>query len=72
MSSFIHNEPTSFQVVGEAGLVKSLLQTIVPWELQDSDEDTGQIEDIPVPLEYKDGEIQYPTPIGILPVGETM
>ncbi|KAK5175702.1 E3 ubiquitin-protein ligase tom1 [Saxophila tyrrhenica] len=72
MSTFIHNEPTSFQVVGEAGLVKSLLQTVVPWELKDDDETSESIDDIPVSLEYKDGELQYPTPMGILPVGETM
>jgi len=72
MSTFIHNEPTSFQVVGEAGLVKSLLQTVVPWELKDDDEAGQSIEDMPVSLEYKDGELQYPAPTGILPVGETM
>jgi E3 ubiquitin-protein ligase HUWE1 len=72
MSTFIHNEPTSFQVVGEAGLVKSLLQTVVPWGIKDGDETDTSIDEIPVALEYKDGELQYPTPSGILPVGETM
>ena len=72
MSSFIHNEPTSFQVVGEAGLVKSLLQTIVPWELKEADQDETKLEDMPIALEYKDGELQYPTPSGVLPVGEAM
>ena len=72
MSSFIHNEPTSFQVVGEAGLVKSLLQTIVPWDLKDPDEDDTKLEDMSIDLEYKNGELQYPKPTGILPVGETM
>ena len=72
MSSFIHNEPTSFQVVGEAGLVKSLLQTIVPWDLKDADQDETKLEDMSVALEYKDGELQYPSPSGVLPVGEAM
>lgn len=72
MSSFIHNEPTSFQVIGEAGLVKSLLQTIVPGELEDTEKSERESEDTSTALEYKDGEIQYPTPSGILPVGETM
>lgn len=72
ISSFIHEEPTSFQVVGEAGLVKSLLQTIVPWDLKDAEDDGTKLEDIPSSLEYKDGELQLPTPSGILPVGEIM
>ena len=72
MSSFIHNEPTSFQVVGEAGLVKSLLQTIVPWELKDPENDDTKLEDMSLDLEYNEGELQYATPSGILPVGETM
>ena len=72
MSSFIHNEPTSFQVVGEAGLVKSLLQTIVPWELADPDDSETKLEGMPTDFEYKDGELQYPSASGILPVGETM
>ncbi|KAK3691898.1 E3 ubiquitin-protein ligase tom1, partial [Vermiconidia calcicola] len=72
MSSFIHNEPTSFQVVGEAGLVKSLLQTIVPWELKDTEDADTESKEVPTALEYKNGVLQYPTPSGILPVGETM
>ena len=71
MSSFIHNEPTSFQVVAEAGLVKSLLQTIVPWDIHEPE---GEIKPLtePAALEYKNGELQYPSIAGILPVGETM
>ena len=68
MSSFIHNEPTSFQVVNEAGLVKSLLGAVVPWELDESNQDETKLEDMPIALEYKDGELQYPTPSGILPL----
>jgi E3 ubiquitin-protein ligase HUWE1 len=72
MSSFIHNEPTSFQVVNEAGLVKSLLGAVVPWELDESNQDETKLEDMPITLEYKEGELQYPTPSGILPSTEAM
>ena len=67
MSNFIHNEPTSFQVVSEAGLVKAFLQTIVPSELGEDAVDQAVVE-----FEYKDGELQFPTASGILPVAETM
>ena len=73
VSSFIHNEPTSFQVVSEAGLVKSFLQNIVPCELPESDDAEVSLATMPTGMSYdKDGELQYPTASGILPVGETM
>ena len=72
MSSFIHNEPTSFQVVAEAGLIKSLLQPMVPWDLDEAMEKDLPLESYPIEMPYKDGEIMYPAACGILPVGETM
>lgn len=72
MSSFIHNEPTSFQVVNEAGLVKSLLEAIVPWELSSLNVDDPKAEDFPIEFEYKDGELQYPPAPGILPSTEAI
>ena len=73
MSSFIHNEPTSFQVVSEAGLVKSLLQTVVTWELEDHEDFDFNIADVSTDLQYTpEGELIFPEVPGILPVGETM
>ena len=72
MSSFIHNEPTSFQVVNEAGLVKSLLEAIVPPPLPEPSEENTQLKDLPIEFQYEDGELQYPTAPGILPSVEAI
>ncbi|EME89163.1 uncharacterized protein MYCFIDRAFT_86240 [Pseudocercospora fijiensis CIRAD86] len=75
VSSFIHNEPTSYQVIGEAGLSKSLLESItgehIPADLPEIGEiippsETAKIE------AGQDGEPLYPSVSGILPVGEVM
>ncbi|EMC94928.1 hypothetical protein BAUCODRAFT_140168 [Baudoinia panamericana UAMH 10762] len=74
MSAFIHNEPTSYQVVGEAGLPRALLEAIVGHKLpEEIPSDTTRSEsDIPPPIEFEDGEPVWPNVEGILPVGETM
>ncbi|EME49335.1 hypothetical protein DOTSEDRAFT_68195 [Dothistroma septosporum NZE10] len=75
ISHFIHNEPTSYQVIGEAGLSKSLLESV-----------TGQIvpDDVPVTADVEpigategieaeaNGEPIYPLVEGVLPVGDVM
>jgi E3 ubiquitin-protein ligase HUWE1 len=74
VSNFIHNEPTSYQVVAEAGLAKSILETItkstLPDEVPADFEPTVSFE--PEPVEVVDGEVRLPTVVGILPVGETI
>ncbi|KAK4552797.1 E3 ubiquitin-protein ligase tom1 [Recurvomyces mirabilis] len=74
MSAFIHNEPTSYQVVGEAGLPRILLETItdqkLPEEIPTEFEPTAK--DLPVDIEFVDGAPQWPTISGILPVEQTM
>jgi len=75
VSSFIHNEPTSYQVIGEAGLSKSLLESITGQMIPD----TLPALDDSVPSTASEefgvaanGEPEYPTVSGILPVGEVM
>ena len=74
VSNFIHNEPTSYQVVAEAGLAKGILETItkstLPDEMPADFEPKVSFE--PEPIEVVDGEIRHPTVSGILPVGETI
>lgn len=73
MSSFIHNEPTSYQVIAEAGLSKGFLEAIMQSPMpQDTSED-GEINET-----FNVIDPQKPLPsdqdplTGILPVGETM
>ncbi|KAK5120192.1 hypothetical protein LTR85_006398 [Meristemomyces frigidus] len=77
MSSFIHSEPTSYSVVGEAGLPKAFLEAVigeaipdVPPGAEEPSFDPSSV-DVPDKIEMHDGEPQYPT-VNILPVGETM
>lgn len=74
MSSFIHNEPTSYQVIGEAGLSKSLLESITGTKIPDElDGDLSlTASDLPGNVPVKDGNIMFPSVNGILPVAETM
>ncbi|KAM0721098.1 hypothetical protein Q7P37_003384 [Cladosporium fusiforme] len=74
VSNFIHNEPTSFQVVAEAGLAKGILETIttstLPDEIPADFEPKVSFE--PEPVEVVNGEVKHPKVEGILPVGETI
>ncbi|KAK0847851.1 E3 ubiquitin-protein ligase tom1 [Friedmanniomyces endolithicus] len=74
MSAFIHNEPTSYQVVAEAGLPRALLQTIVGHDLpEETPTDVTLSEaDLPGDIEFVDGEPQWPEVRAILPVEQTM
>jgi len=75
MSTFIHNEPTSYNVVGEAGLPRSMLETITGDKLPDEipSEFVPTEVDLPSDLQVdQTGEFRFPTTSGILPVGETM
>lgn len=77
VTSFIHSEPTSYSVVGEAGLPKSILEAVVGGTVTDPPADAEEssfvpnLENIPCNIEIVDGEPQYPS-VNLLPVGETM
>ncbi|KAK5112118.1 hypothetical protein LTR62_004461 [Meristemomyces frigidus] len=74
MSAFIHNEPTSYQVVGEAGLPKIFLETITEQQLPadiPADVVTTK-QDLPGNIEFVDNVPQWPSIAGILPVEQTM
>lgn len=75
MSTFIHNEPTSYNVVGEAGLPRSMLETITGDKLPDEIPSEFILTETDLPSDLRvdeTGEIQFPKVSGILPVGETM
>nr|POE96489.1 e3 ubiquitin-protein ligase tom1-like [Quercus suber] len=74
VSSFIHNEPTSYQVIGEAGLSKSLLESITGEQIPDDLPDSATLspDDLPEDVPLIDGKLDFPSVRGILPVGETM
>lgn len=75
VSSFIHNEPTSYQVIGEAGLSRGLLESItgekIPQELPSS-EDFVPNQETPQVEATENGDPSYPSAPGILPVGEVL
>ncbi|KAI5370809.1 Putative HECT domain-containing protein [Septoria linicola] len=75
ISSFIHNEPTSYQVIGEAGLSRSLLESITHEKLPEDLPPPGEIvappETDPIVAD-NDGQPRYPSITGILPVGEVL
>lgn len=59
LSSFIHNEPTSYAVIAEAGLSKSLLESVATRDLSvpplpepiETDEAAAQAQPVPAPSE---------------------
>ncbi|PYH45250.1 E3 ubiquitin-protein ligase TOM1 [Aspergillus saccharolyticus JOP 1030-1] len=50
LSSFIHNEPTSYAVIAEAGLSKSLLEAVTFSELKVSEKPAAEAEDVPTDM----------------------
>ncbi|KAK6441326.1 E3 ubiquitin-protein ligase tom1 [Oleoguttula sp. CCFEE 5521] len=75
VSNFIHNEPTSYQVIAEAGLAKGILEAVTKSALPDDPLPDTEITPIfadPPPFEADNGVIQFPDVSGILPVGETI
>lgn len=75
ITSFIHNEPTCYQVIGEAGLASAFFETItnekLPEELPalDSFKPLAEIRHFET---NANGEPSYPSNNGILPVAEVM
>lgn len=75
ISHFIHNEPTSYQVIGEAGLSKSLLESVTGQKVPDELPATADIKPVSATqgLEVEaSGEPLYPQIDGVLPVGDVM
>ncbi|KAM0703801.1 hypothetical protein Q7P35_009740 [Cladosporium inversicolor] len=74
VSNFIHNEPTSYQVVAEAGLAKGILETITKSTLPDEvpADFEPKVSFEPEPVEVVNGQVTLPVVGGILPVGETI
>ena len=75
VSSFIHNEPTSYQVIGEAGLSRSFLESVtgqkIPDELPSPGEIVSTSETASIGRDAS-GQPTYPSIPGILPVGEVL
>ncbi|KAI7195788.1 putative E3 ubiquitin-protein ligase [Hortaea werneckii] len=77
VTNFIHSEPTSYSVVGEAGLPKSILEAVVGESIEeppaDADESTlvPELSSLPTNIDVVNGELQYPK-VSLLPVGDAM
>ncbi|KAI7443512.1 putative E3 ubiquitin-protein ligase [Hortaea werneckii] len=77
VTNFIHSEPTSYSVVGEAGLPKSILEAVVGETIEepsaDADESTfvPELSSLPTNIDVVNGELQYPK-VSLLPVGDAM
>ncbi|KAI6950566.1 putative E3 ubiquitin-protein ligase [Hortaea werneckii] len=77
VTNFIHSEPTSYSVVGEAGLPKSILEAVVGESIEepsaDADESTlvPELSTLPTNIDVVNGELQYPK-VSLLPVGDAM
>ncbi|KAI6822205.1 putative E3 ubiquitin-protein ligase [Hortaea werneckii] len=77
VTNFIHSEPTSYSVVGEAGLPKSILEAVVGETISeppaDADESTfvPELSSLPTNIDVVNGELQYPK-VSLLPVGDAM
>ena len=76
VTSFIHNEPTSYQVIGEAGLSKSLLESITGQKLSDEQQAKGESStesgSMRKSASVENGDDRGLAVGGILPVGEVM
>ncbi|KAF2722346.1 hypothetical protein K431DRAFT_284040 [Polychaeton citri CBS 116435] len=72
--TFIHNEPTSYQVIAEAGLSKGVLEAIIQREIPDEPnaDPTVPANTVATELTVQNGKIQFADCKGVLPVGETM
>ncbi|QIW98070.1 hypothetical protein AMS68_003588 [Peltaster fructicola] len=70
VTNFIHNEPTSFQVIAEAGLAKGILEAVIQKPLPEGIAQTATPEDDEIKV--IDGQIQFPQAPGVLPVSETI
>ncbi|KEQ69691.1 hypothetical protein M436DRAFT_55096 [Aureobasidium namibiae CBS 147.97] len=73
LSSFIHNEPTSYQVIAEAGLSKGFLEAVTQQPITNKpDVDTTEMPTATEDSNMKVSSVDTPKALGILPVGETM
>ncbi|OQO09134.1 hypothetical protein B0A48_06025 [Cryoendolithus antarcticus] len=75
VSNFIHNEPTSYQVIAEAGLAKGILEAVTQRILTEDTLPESSSEPSfadPQPFVADNQEIVFPDVSGVLPVGETI
>lgn len=75
VSSFIHNEPTSYQVIGEAGLSRSFLESITGQKIPENLPSPGEIvaaSETASIVADGSGHILSPSIAEILPVGEVL
>ncbi|KAF1812603.1 hypothetical protein P152DRAFT_482087 [Eremomyces bilateralis CBS 781.70] len=70
LSNFIHNEPTSYAVIAEAGLSKELLEAVTRQPIGDDPESTGEVESSAVSAGAAGDRKTEAT--GILPVAEAI
>jgi E3 ubiquitin-protein ligase HUWE1 len=72
LSAFIHNEPTSYQVIAEAGLSAAFLETVADEPVAESPEALDETATPPADRKYPPREPGKPLAAGILPVAEAI
>lgn len=84
LANFIHHEPTSYQIIAEAGLSKTFLETVTQSTIEDKPAEPSTAEsvtetpsqsDVPVTRaeeEKADDQVSKPVTTGILPVAEAI
>ncbi|KAF1938115.1 hypothetical protein EJ02DRAFT_32594 [Clathrospora elynae] len=73
LTSFIHNEPTSYQVIAEAGLSEAFLETVAGEPASESTAAAvNEHENASTPATYPPREAGKPLAEGILPVAEAI
>ncbi|EUC50397.1 hypothetical protein COCMIDRAFT_81806 [Bipolaris oryzae ATCC 44560] len=72
LANFIHNEPTSYQVIAEAGLSEAFLETVAGEPASESTAAANANENAATPTSYPLREAEKPLAKGILPVAEAI
>ncbi|KAF1836843.1 hypothetical protein BDW02DRAFT_492631 [Decorospora gaudefroyi] len=72
LTSFLHNEPTSYQVIAEAGLSEAFLETVAGEPASESTAAANNDENTSTPATYPPRETGKPLTEGILPVAEAI
>jgi E3 ubiquitin-protein ligase HUWE1 len=72
LTSFIHNEPTSYQVIAEAGLSDAFLETVAGEPASESTAAANDTANASAPATYPPREAGKPLAEGILPVAEAI
>jgi E3 ubiquitin-protein ligase HUWE1 len=72
LTSFIHNEPTSYQVIAEAGLSDAFLETVAGEPASEMTAAANDATNASTPATYPPREAGKPLAEGILPVAEAI